>query len=67
MNIQETAAAFAGHCEGCDGPIKVGEPIVLVRYDETWMHKECPEREQPARPVCGSCFMEIANNGVCSC
>jgi hypothetical protein len=58
-----------GTCPACEQPIHVGDRITPDPFDgagATWVHEKCPLTRAP-RPVCTSCFMEIALNGECSC
>jgi len=45
-------AQYAGPCEECTFPIKIGDPIVLTYNDSTdetyWKHQECP-KEKPTK------------------
>ena len=62
-------AQYAGVCFACEGSIRIGELITPDPLDgaaETWMHARCPA-DPPPRPVCTSCFMEIAISGACGC
>ena len=62
-------ARYNGTCAAdCDHRIHEGDMVQYV--DGQLVHHGClpaaaPEPEP--RPVCPSCFMEIALNGACSC
>lgn len=61
-------ARYAGPCAGCEERIFGGDEVWFV--DDQLVHVGCmpaPEREPDPRPVCPTCFMEIALNGACSC
>jgi len=56
-------------CGACEGTIHVGDRITPDPLDgaaATWIHEHCPAVRAP-RPVCTSCFMEIALSGSCGC
>lgn len=60
-------AKYDGVCAAeCGNRIHPGDH---VRYEEGQLvHAACfPVEEPEPRPVCRSCFMEIALNGACSC
>jgi len=62
-------ARFAGECPACDQEIRMGDAIRRDPLDgggESWVHARCPAEVKP-RPVCTSCFMEIALSGECGC
>lgn len=62
-------ARFDGACAAdCGNRIHPGDTVQYV--DGQLVHHGCIPTEQPEpepRPVCPSCFMEIALNGACSC
>ncbi len=57
-------ARYGGVCVTCGAGYRSGDQI--TRHPHGWGHARCPE-EQPARPVCPSCHMETAANGLCEC
>lgn len=60
-------AAYASWCTACWQRVKEGDLIVRA-VDGAWVHEACPEAAIVAeRPVCGTCFLEVAVNGACGC
>ena len=64
-------ARYPGQCENCDEEIRPGETIKTIRTSRGtrgYRHAVCPEQTVLVkRPVCGSCFQEVAVNGKCGC
>ncbi len=61
-------ARYNGSCAGagCDDPIDPGDIVEYV--DDQLVHEGCRPPAEPApRPICPTCWMEIALNGSCSC
>jgi len=61
-------AKFNDRCASpiCDDPIDPGDIVEYI--DDQLVHQGClPPAESKPRPVCATCFMEIALNGECSC
>jgi len=62
-------AKYAGRCAAdCDQPIDPGDIVEFV--DDQLVHEGCvpaPVVERAPRPICPTCFIEIALNGTCAC
>lgn len=60
-------AAYASWCTACWQRIKAGDTIART-VAGGWIHETCPDAVTVAeRPVCGTCFLEVAVNGQCGC
>lgn len=60
-------AKYPGVCgNDCGSRIHEGDEVEYV--EGVLVHVDCAPTPEPApRPVCPTCFMEIALNGACSC
>jgi len=62
-------ARYGGKCAAdCDRRIFAGDEVEYV--DDQLVHVGCvpaPDVEKEPRPVCPTCFQEIALSGECAC
>jgi len=43
--LPHVIAAFDGFCPWCELDIDEGDAIVLMRWEDEWVHRECAEDE----------------------
>lgn len=62
-------AKFASKCVRCDRTIYPGDEVEWEDVDDrTVRHESCDDfLDLTPRPVCGSCFMQVAVSGACGC
>lgn len=48
-------ARYPGRCPACGESIKVGDPI--ADSEDGYVHDDCQQPEQPAKPPCTGCWM----------
>jgi len=63
-------AKYPGICVGCKEDIEPGQIIASASgYNgKRYVHVVCPESiPEIKRPVCQTCFQEVAASGACAC
>lgn len=58
-------AKFRGWCRACEDTIEIGEACMFDAQNDT-VHVACPPPvREPAKAICGGCFLELPTSGIC--